>query len=293
MKPAAFEYCRADTLDEALEVLAEFDGEAVVLAGGLSLGAMANMRIVRPEAMVDINRVPGLDTISNGGATITTGAMLRQAKAMASPELMDAVPLLKWAFPWIGHYQTRSRGTLGGSVAHADPSAELPLVLTTLGGEVVLRSVRGERRVAAREFFQGVLTTDREPDEMIVALDWPTKRPNTGYAFQEISQRLGDFAIVAAAATAVVDDAGNIAALSLGLGGVEDRPFVAATENVVGQPATAETARAVAEAAAVAADPMEDQQANAAYRRQLVRVLGTGVLESAFADAAISRVGGA
>lgn len=282
MKPAPFEYCRADTLDEALALLAEFGSDAALLAGGMSLGPMLNMRLARPAAVIDLNTVTGLDGIDADEGRVTTGALLRQADAMRSSALMESVPLLAEAMPFVGHYQTRSRGTLGGSVAHADPSAEIPLCLATLGGEIVLRSPLGERRVAARDFFLGILSTDREPDELITAVVWPAPRDRIGYAFEEIAQRLGDFAITAAAAAAEVDGDGRIASVALGLGGVEDRPYVFDSKPFIGEPADQRTAAGVAEAAAEAVEPMEDLQANADYRRQLVRVLGTRVLTRAF-----------
>lgn len=286
MKPVAFEYCRADTVDEALDLLAEFGGDGRVMAGGMSLGAMLNMRLVRPSAVIDINRTPGLDSIEETGGTangtITTGAAVRQADAMKSDTLMESVPLLAEALPSVGHYQTRSRGTLGGSVAHADPSAEIPLALATLNGEVVLRSKGGERRVRARDFFQGILTTTRREDELLTALVWPKRRPRTGYAFEEIAQRLGDFAITAVAAAAELDGNGKLASLSLGLGGVEERPAIADASAFIGGDATSELATKIAEAAAEAVEPMEDLQANADYRRQLVRVLGARTLGRAF-----------
>jgi 2-furoyl-CoA dehydrogenase FAD binding subunit len=289
MKPVAFEYCRPDTVEEALALLKEFGSDASIASGGLSLGAMLNMRLVRPRALIDINRIAALSAIAIGDAMATTGTLVRQAAAMKSPELAAGVPLLARALPNVGHYQTRSRGTLGGSVAHADPSAEIPLSLVTLGGAVRLQSASGTREVQAREFFHGVLTTDRRADEMVTALIWPLRAKKTGYAFEEIAQRHGDFAITAAAAEATVADDGTIAALSLGLGGVEDRPFVAATASFRGKPATAETAREIAETAAAACDPMVDLQANADYRRQLVRVLGARVVEAAFTEAKENR----
>lgn len=285
MKPVAFEYCRPDTLEEAVALLKEFGSDASIASGGLSLGAMLNMRLVRPKALIDINRIDTISGVRIGDATATTGTLVRQAAAMKSPELMAGVPLLAKALPNVGHYQTRSRGTLGGSVAHADPSAEIPLTLVTLAGAVRLQSPGGTREVAAREFFLGLLTTDRRADEMVTALIWPLRSERTGYAFEEIAQRHGDFAITAAAAEATVALDGTIAALSLGLGGVEDRPFVADTASFVGKPATDATAREIAETAAAAADPMVDLQASADYRRQLVRVLGARVLGQAFAEA--------
>lgn len=286
MKPAPFDYCRADTLDEALDLLAEYGADGAVLAGGLSLGAMLNMRLARPGAVIDINRVPDLDGVDTEGDQVITGALLRQADAMRHDGLADVVPLLAEAMPHVGHFQTRNRGTLGGSAAHADPSAEIPLSLVTLGGEIVLKSKARERRVPAREFFVSILTTEREPDELLTALVWPSRRARTGYAFEEIAQRHGDFAITAAAAMAEVRADGTVESVSLGLGGVEDRPFVADMASFTGASATAETAVEIAEAAAAAAEPMEDVQANGDYRRQLVRVLGARALSRAFERAA-------
>lgn len=285
MKPVAFEYCRPDTLGEALDLLKGFGGDASIVSGGLSLGAMLNMRLVRPKALIDINGLEELGKLEAGDAMIRTGTLIRQAAAMNMPELMSGVPLLQKALPHVGHYQTRSRGTLGGSVAHADPSAEIPLTLVTLAGAVTLRSPGGSRDVPAREFFHGLLTTDRRADELVTGLTWPIRRDRTGYAFDELAQRHGDFAITAVAAAVTVGGDGNIADLSFGLGGVEDRPFVAATAGFVGKPATAETAADIANTVAEAVDPMVDLQANADYRRQLVRVLGARVLMAAFDDA--------
>lgn len=285
MKPVAFEYCRPDTVEEALGLLKEFGSDASIISGGLSLGAMLNMRLVRPKALIDINGLDELATIQEGDATIATGTLVRQATAMNTPALMSGVPLLAQALPNVGHYQTRSRGTVGGSVAHADPSAEIPLALVTLAGAVKLQSPGGKREVAAREFFHGLLTTDRRADEMITGLTWPIRRNKTGYAFEEIAQRHGDFAIAAIAVEATVGGDGNIADLSLGLGGIEDRPFVAQTEGFIGKPATPEIAAEIADTVAEAVDPMVDLQANADYRRQLVRVLGARGLSAAFDDA--------
>lgn len=289
MKPVAFEYCRPDTVDEALELLKEFGGDASIISGGLSLGAMLNMRLVRPKAVIDINGLEDLANITVGDATVSTGALVRQAAAMQFSALMADVPLLALALPNVGHYQTRSRGTLGGSVAHADPSAEIPLTLVTLSGAVTLQSPRGKRDTPAREFFLGLLTTDRHADEVITGLTWPRRRDRTGYAFEEIAQRYGDFAITAVAAEATIGSDGNISDLSLGLGGVEDRPFVAATGAFVGKPGTAATAEDIANTIAETVDPMIDLQANADYRRQLVRVLGARVLMAAFTDATRQR----
>lgn len=285
MKPAAFEYCRPDTVDEAVALLAQFGGDANVLAGGMSLGAMLNMRLARPAALVDIKRIAGLDAVNVNGE-VRTGATLTQARALEHAALTRAVPLLGLALPWTGHFQTRNRGTLAGSVAHADPSAETPLVLATLDGEVELASARGKRRLRAREFFVDVMTTAREPDELVTALLWPRAGAATRHAFAEIAQRHGDFAIVACAVAAEIDAGGRLRALSLGLGGVESRPLVADTGAYLGERADAQLARAIAEYAARGVDPLNDHKASAAYRRALVRTLGEQVLAQALGGAA-------
>ncbi len=289
MKPVAFEYCRPDTLEEAMELLGEFGSDASIVSGGLSLGAMLNMRLVRPKALIDVNRIDALCDIKAAESGTETGAMVRQAVALKSSKIADAVPLLARALPYVGHYQTRSRGTLGGSVAHADPSAEIPLSLVTLGGTVMLRSPKGARDVAARKFFQGLLTTDRRADEMVTALVWPARSPRTGYAFQEIAQRHGDFAIVAAAAAVTVGEDAKIKALSFGLGGVEDRPFIVDDPDFIDRPATMATAHAIANAASETVEPLVDIQASADYRRQLVRVIGAKAIIAAIADAETRR----
>ena len=256
MKPAAFEYCRPDTLDEALELLHELGPDASVLAGGMSLGAMLNMRLARPAAVVDIKRIPGLDTASVGAKSALARRSHRRGRSSRHADAR--VPLLALALPWVGHFQTRNRGTLCGSVAHADPSAEAPLVLTTLDGEVELQSARGTRRMRAREFFVDIMTTARAQDELLTALVWPARRPGTQYAFVEIAQRHGDFAIVACAVETVVDAQGRVVSLTMGLGGVESLPVVADTAEFIGERACPALAQAVAAARAARVDPLTD-----------------------------------
>ena len=282
MKPAPFEYCRADTLDEALDLIAEFGSDASVLAGGMSLGPMLNMRLARPAAVIDINPVGELAGIGAAEDGIETGAVCRQVDALDSALVRERVPLLAEALPFVGHFQTRNRGTMGGSVCHADPSAEIPLTLIALDGAVVLQRKGGARTAAANDFFEGIFATAREPDELVTALRWPARSASTGYAFDEIAQRRGDFAIGAAAAAATVASDGTVKAVALGLGGIEDRPVLADLSEFVGAPASAETAAGAAAVAADRVDPIGDPKASADYRRQLVRVLGARVLERAF-----------
>jgi CO/xanthine dehydrogenase FAD-binding subunit len=292
MKPVAFEYCRPDSLGEALDLLAERRERAAVLAGGMSLGPMLNLRMVRPERVIDISRLGGLDGIEVRGDRIVTGATVIQADALDSGVIRKELPLLALALPWVGHFQTRNAGTLGGSVAHADPSAEIPLCLVVSDATVVLRGRRRERRVRAREFFVGALTTARQPDELLVAIDWLRAPADAGHAFEEIAQRHGDFAIAAAACQIRLDGAERIAALALGLGGVEDRPIAVDSATFVGRPADAATAQALAHYICGSLDPMADHTASADYRRALAQVLIERVLLRAVEDARRRRGGG-
>lgn len=200
MKPAAFTYLRPDSLEEAVEALGEHGADARVLAGGQSLMAMLNLRLVEPRALVDISRLETLRTIRRHADSIEVGAAVTQAELLDWPELDQAAPFIARALPWVGHFQTRNRGTVCGSIAHADPSSELPLSLALLQGEVVLRSRRGERRLKASEFQTGMLQTARADDELITAVRFPAGVGLNGCAFREVARRHGDFAIVSVGA---------------------------------------------------------------------------------------------
>ncbi|WP_159952958.1 FAD binding domain-containing protein [Rhizobium sp. 18065] len=270
MKPASFDFLCPDTLEEALSALAEGGGEARVIAGGQSLVPMLNMRLARPGLLVDIMRLEALRRIETSGDEITVGAGVRQAELEAWTNLSCDLPLLAAAFPWLGHVQTRARGTVCGSVAHADPSAELPLSLVTLGGSVSLRSRKQKRKVKADDFFIGMMATDLAEGEMIEAVHFPKARPGSGYAFREIGRRHGDFAIVACAA--VADEKG----LRLGIAGVDDRPRVfalPALDDVQFDDALNDIAWSL--------NARDDIHASARYRRELVRNLGRETLEEA------------
>ncbi|MEJ8571465.1 FAD binding domain-containing protein [Microbaculum marinum] len=270
MKPAPFDYVRAGSLEEALEALAGAGADARIVAGGQSLLPMLNMRLARPGVLVDIMRLANLRRIEERGGEIVIGAGVRQAELEAWPRLADTLPLVAAMLPLLGHVQTRSRGTVCGSIAHADPSAELPLALVALGGAVHLRSQRARRRVAAGDFFAGMMATDMADDEMIEAVSFPAARPGTGHAFREVARRHGDFAIVACAA--VVD--GTVARLAVG--GVADRPVVRAMP----MPDEAGLDDALNEFA-WDLDARDDVHATARYRRDLVRAIGRQVLEEA------------
>jgi 2-furoyl-CoA dehydrogenase FAD binding subunit len=285
VKPVRFDYCRAETVADAVGLLAELREDAAVLAGGMTLGPMLNLRMVRPRAVIDIGRIVELRALVAGTTTLTTGATVVQADALESVIVRRDVPLLALALPFVGHFQTRNRGTLGGSVAHADPSGEIPLCLVVTGGTVVLQTRRRQRRVPAEKFFLGALTTARRPDELVVALEWPRAPADAGHAFDEIAQRHGDFAIAAAACQVRLDTSGSIAHLSVGLGGVESRPVALDTSAFRGRPADAATVGELAAHGTRSVTPMEDHVADADYRLALTRVLIERVVPRAIADA--------
>ena len=265
MKPAAFDYVRAEHLDDVLDVLRREGGDARVIAGGQSLMPMLNMRLAKPKTLIDIMRLPELARIEHKGGTVTIGAGVRQAALLGWPELAKALPLAALALPWTGHVQTRSRGTVCGSIAHADPSAELPLVLCALGGEVHLRSAQKRRRVSAKDFFAGMMATNRADDELIEAVSLPT---NPGRcAFREVARRHGDFAIVACAAVAMKDG------VRLAVGGVADMPV---TREFPRLEATA--LGDALNAFAYELDARDDIHATARYRRDLVRMIGADLV---------------
>jgi 2-furoyl-CoA dehydrogenase FAD binding subunit len=238
----------------------------------MTLGPMLNLRLMRPRAVVDISRIQALQAVSLRSDVVATGAGLVQNDALRSDLIARELPLLVLALPWVGHFQTRNRGTLGGSVAHADPSAEIPLCLVVSGGTVVLQSRRRERRVLAREFFVGALMTQRQPDEMVTALEWPRAAPDAGHAFAEIAQRHGDFAIAAAACSVRLGRDDRIEELSLGVGGVESRPVLIDATRFIGRPA-GDVAAGLSAHAAASVTPMEDHSASADYRIALTQVL--------------------
>ena len=270
MKPPSFDYVRSASVEEAIEMLAEHGDDARVLAGGQSLVAMLNMRLLAPEVIVDISRVPELATIAHIGDAMEIGAAVTQAAVQRLDGLAAHLPLVARALPFVGHYQTRARGTVCGSIAHADPSSELPLCLAVLDGTVVLRSSRGTRTMAASDFQQDVLTTACEPDEMIVAVRFPLHAPGDRCAFTEFGIRHGDFAIVAVAVLA------STTRVRVAIGGCSDRPHVVEFPTVIGD-ALAEELNALAWSL-----PFDDDHhASARYRRDLVRILGRQTIEAA------------
>jgi 2-furoyl-CoA dehydrogenase FAD binding subunit len=270
MKPPSFDYARCDTVDDALELLGEHGDEARVIAGGQSLMAMLNMRLLKPSILVDIAELNDLRYVKESSGFVEIGATATQAEVESWPNLQRQLPLVAAAIPHIGHFQTRYRGTVCGSLCHADPSSELPLCLATLGGELVLRSRRKKRVVAADAFQLGLLSTAKRSDEIMVAARYPVARAGVGYAFRELSRRHGDFAIVALAA---VVGGGKI---RLGIGGVADKPVVREWDKID----DTELPDALNDFAWDLGGS-DDIHATARYRREMVRRLGKKVIEEA------------
>ena len=288
MKPAPFAYHRPDTVDEALALLAEHGYDAKLLAGGQSLVPAMNFRLAQPAVLIDLNRIPGLDGIAEAGGGVRIGAMARQRAAERSAIVAARAPLVTETLPYVAHPQIRNRGTIGGSIAHADPAAELPAVMVALDARFHLRGPDGMRTVPAGEFFTGLFGTALEPDEMLVEVEVPAAGQRTGWAFDEVSRRHGDFALAGAAAVVGVDDDGRCTSARVVLLSVGDGPVLAAeaAAALVGAEPADAAIRAAAEAAAHRdIDPPGDIHASPAYRRRLAEVLVRRVLPRAFARA--------
>ena len=283
MKPAPFEYFAPETLAEALDLLRQRAGDARVLAGGQSLVPLLNFRLVKPAALVDINGLSQLAYILRDDGSIAIGAGTRHRQVLASDEVSEMCPLLSEAVPFIGPPAIRNRGTVGGSIAHADPAAELPIVAAALDAEMVVSSSRGERSLKAEDFFVTFLTTGIEPDEILVEVRFPFQGPRTGWSFQEVSRRYGDFALVAVAATVTIDDRDRCQSVRVALGGVGGTPVrVRAVEQAI--KGAEPTEAALAEAAQLVKgeiEPAADIHASAEYRSHVAEVLVRRALQSA------------
>ena len=283
MKPPPFEYVRPVDLDGVFDALAQNSGEATkILAGGQSLVPMMNLRVLAPKRLVDINRVPGLDRIVVEGDWLVIGALARHTDVMASPDVRQHAPLVAAAYRHVAHRPIRNRGTIGGNLAHADPASELPAVMLALDAEMALRSRSGERRVPAGQFFLGTFETAARADELLTSIHIPLAVGSRRWGFEEVSQRQGDFALVAVAATFAVED-GRCASPHLAYAGVADHAVRIATAEVAldGQSPEDALFEQVTAKAAEAVNPPEDIHADAAYRRDLVRALTRRALSAA------------
>ena len=281
MKPAPFKYATCETVEDAVSVLAEHGDEAKVLAGGQSLVPLMNLRLAAPAVLVDLNRVAALQGVSANG-TVEIGAMTRQADVERSAEVAAGAPLVAEALRHVAFPAVRGRGTIGGSIAHADPAAELPAVLLALGGEVVAQSASGSRTIAADELFQTYFTTALRADEVLTHVRIPATGDGQRFGIQEVARKRNDFALAGAVVVADVDAGGTCTSARVALFGVSDRPIRAAgAEQALTARSLAEGAAAAAEAAMAELDPKGDAHASAEYRREVTGVLVRRAVEQA------------
>ncbi|HZP78239.1 MAG TPA: FAD binding domain-containing protein [Pseudolabrys sp.] len=283
MKPAPFTRHAPKTIEEAVALLGKLSSEdGRVLAGGQSLVPIMAFRMARPAHLIDINEVAGLDRLAVDGGKLVIGARVRHAAFHKHVTDNPLGKLLSYVVRHIAHYPIRMRGTFCGSVAHADPASEWCLVAATLGAEIVARSTRGERVIAASDFFAGIMSTALAEDELLTEVRLPLLAKDESFGFYEFSRRAGDFAMAAALATYRLED-GKIAGAGIGVGGAEDRPrrIPEAEAALNGRAPGADTFKVAAEAAAVAVEPMEDFQTSADYRRDLTRAVVRRALDRA------------
>jgi len=273
MKAAAFAYARATSVDEALTLLAAHGDRAKVLSGGQSLMPAMNLRLISPELVIDIGGIAELRRITLEGKVLRIGALTRHADLQRSPEIAAHGPLLAEAIGHVAHPAIRNRGTIGGSLAHADPAAELPACILALGATMVVRGKGGERRIDAAGFFEGIFQTALSAEELLVAIEVPTRQKDSVHFFHEFARRHGDYAIAGLAAQAVIE-AGVFQDLRLAFFAVGDRPMLAgAAKKLVNAAVTPGLLSEVAASLDQELDPQDDQQASAAMRRHLVKVL--------------------
>lgn len=287
MKPADFEYVAPESLEEALAVLAA-EPEAKVLAGGQSLVPLLNMRLARPSVLVDLRRIEGLDSIERADGSIRIGALVRQRDAEFSPELARGCPLFIEALRFVGHPQIRSRGTVGGSLAHADPAAELPAILVLLDGVLHAQGTEGARSIPAREFFESYFTTTLRPDEVLTAVEVPVQPPSARWACQEFTRRPGDFPLCGCAVLVEVDENEVVRAARIVLFGVAETPYrpIAAEAALIGQRAGSETLPEVARLAVAGLSPRADVHASSSFRKHLAEIVTRRTLSKALGKAA-------
>ena len=287
MKLPPVEYEAPTTVAEAVDLLAEHGDEASVLAGGQSLIPLLALRLARPAVLIDINGIAELSGVSSADGWVAIGAMTREYVAEESGTVADAVPLLAAALPMIGHEAIRNRGTVGGSLAHADPAAELPAVARALDAEFVVRGPAGTRVIPAAQWFEGYLTTSRRPDELLVEVRFPAAGPGTGTSFHEVARRHGDFAIVGLA-TSLVLSGGVISDARLALTGVSDVPVraSAAEDLLAGQGPSAELFDEAARRATEDLDPPADLHGSSDYRKTVAAAIARRGLRAAADNAA-------
>jgi len=286
LKPAAFQYHRPNTVDETLSLLKECGEDGKVLAGGQSLMPLMNFRLAQPAHLIDINYIEGLDYVRRENGTLKIGCLARQSQLLGDSLVRQRCPLLADALVYVGHEQTRNRGTFCGSLAHADPAAELPAVLLALDGSVTVGNSAGKREIAARDFFHSYLTTALASDELVLEASVPEQPARAGSSFVEFARRFGDFAIVGVAVV-LVPDQERIADASIALTGVGDKPWRERKleESLIGKPASPELFKRAAGEVADKIGPNSDIHASESYRRSLAGVLTRRALAEAWNQA--------
>lgn len=286
MKPASFEYFAPEKIEDAVELLYRYGEDGKVLAGGQSLMPLMNLRLARPQVVIDINRIAALDYIAErANGELAIGALTRQRSLERSTVVKEGNPLLAATLPLIGHFQIRNRGTIGGSLVHADPAAELPAVGLALGAALVVKSARRERTIPAGEFFLGTMTTAIEPTELLTEIRFPRWQAGSGWAVEEVARRRGDFAMVGVVVALQLDHAGLCEETRIALFGVGDRPVrvVRGEEILRGQRAETKIFAAAAHAAAEELDPVSDVHASREYRREVGACLIRRALQNSLA----------
>jgi carbon-monoxide dehydrogenase medium subunit len=283
MKPSAFDYVVADSIDMAVQSLAAAGGDAKIIAGGQSLVPMLNFRLLRPAVLIDINRIAGLAFIEEAGNAIRVGALTRHFALETSPVIARHLPVLGCAMTYVAHLAIRNRGTIGGSLSHADPAAELPMMAMLLGAEIHIASASGKRTVAARDFFLDTMTVDLDSGDLVTEIVLPKLPANTGWGFEEVSRRSGDFALAAVAATLTVED-GAITQARIALNGVGPTPLRAAEAEALltGRALEPDLCGRAIDAVRAAIAPETDLHASSDYRRHLAGVLAERALTAAW-----------
>jgi carbon-monoxide dehydrogenase medium subunit len=274
MKASAFSYARAASVSNALQLLATHGDKAKLLSGGQSLLPAMNLRLIAPELIVDIGQVAELRGIAVKGDTLRIGALTRHVEIAGSAEIAVHAPLLVAAIAHVAHPAIRNKGTLGGSLAHADPASELPACMLALNATIIIQGQAGERRVAATDFFTGIYQTALSPEELLIAVELPVARKSASHFFHEFARRQGDYALVGLAAQAIVGQRGAFADLRLGFFAVGDRPVLAAAAGIlIGKQVTPALLSEAFAALDGELEPQDDQQASAKMRRHLAKVL--------------------
>ena len=284
MKPAPFEYYAPDSIEQALDFMSQYAGEAKILAGGQSLVPAMNFRIVQPSVLIDLNRVAGLGQVREEASTLRIGAMTRERELEFNPLISKWAPLLVEAAPHIAHPQIRNRGTIGGSIVNADPAAELPVLMLALGARLKAKNISGERWVEAQDFFMGMFTTALEPDEILVEIELTASPPRTGWSFMEVAPRAGDYALMGVAALVTLDQNGKYEQAKLVYLNAGDGPVEAkeAEKLLIGEPMSEHLIESTAsKASETEINPFGNIHTSPEFQRHLANVLTKKALQQA------------